>query len=466
MELYERLEQIMIKLRPAFSRQATFEWFVLLLWGVLLSTQPPAITSYLNALGLSEGYYAQALHWFHSNGFSIDDLCYRWGCWLREHPHVRRLKGQPVYVGDGVKVGKEGRKMPGVKRLHQESEDVSKPKWIRGHYFSALGLLLGAGGALFATPIGLKLHDGIEAVEADAQTTLVEKMATLCVQFMVKGGYAVLDAYYASAKVLNPFRAHGLHLISRARITTVGHAAFCRRPGKHGPGRPREWGSEVKLRELFAPVEDCAEASVWLYGQAMTVYYQCFEFYWDSADELVLFVLTQLPTGKQIILLSSDLSLTGAEVIEAYGWRFKIEVSFRTLIQLLGGFCYRFWLKSMKTTSKWPENLRLADYCEDFQRQVARKVEAFERFINLNAIALGLLQVLALEMPNHVWMHFPLWFRTLPKHGYPSEQIVRLSLQNQQEMNLSRSTSTLLLAKLLDDKHESPKEPDKATLAA
>ena len=120
----------------------------------------------------------------------------------------------------------------------------------------------------------------------------------------------------------------------------------------------------------------------------------------------------------------------------------------------------------MKTTSKWPENLRLADYCEDFQRQVVRKVEAFERFINLNAIALGVLQVLALEMPNHVWAHFPLWFRTLPKHGYPSEQIVRLSLQNQPEMNLSRSTSALLLAKLLDDKHESSKEPDKATLAA
>ena len=102
---------------------------------------------------------------------------------------------------------------------------------------------------------------------------------------------------------------------------------------------------------------------------------------------MVLFVLTQLPTGKQIILLSSDLNLTGAEVIEVYGWRFKIEVSFRTLIQLLGGFCYRFWLKSMKTVSKWPQNLTLANYDEDFQRQVTRKVETFERFINLNAIA-------------------------------------------------------------------------------
>lgn len=46
---------------------------------------------------------------------------------------------------DGIKVSKEGRQMPGVKRLHQESANVNKPEWIRGHYFSALGLLLGQG---------------------------------------------------------------------------------------------------------------------------------------------------------------------------------------------------------------------------------------------------------------------------------------------------------------------------------
>jgi hypothetical protein len=51
MELYNRLEQIILEMRPAFKREATFEWFVSLLWGVLLTTQPPAVTSYLNALG-------------------------------------------------------------------------------------------------------------------------------------------------------------------------------------------------------------------------------------------------------------------------------------------------------------------------------------------------------------------------------------------------------------------------------
>ena len=70
MELHQRLEQILGVLRPAFSREASFRWFVLLVWGVLLNTQPPAVTSYLNAIGLGEGYYSQALHWFESSADS------------------------------------------------------------------------------------------------------------------------------------------------------------------------------------------------------------------------------------------------------------------------------------------------------------------------------------------------------------------------------------------------------------
>ena len=127
------------------------------------------------------------------------------------------------------------------------------PSGYAGHYFSAFGLLIGQAQALFAAPIVLQLHDGIDPVQSDESLTLVDKMAGLCVQFMAPGSYALLDAYYASAKVLQPFRTAGLHLISRARISTVAHAAFSARPGKHRPGRPRKWGSPVPLRALFAP---------------------------------------------------------------------------------------------------------------------------------------------------------------------------------------------------------------------
>ncbi|MEL7330377.1 MAG: hypothetical protein AAGJ69_11180, partial [Cyanobacteria bacterium J06559_1] len=426
-----------------------------------LSEQSPAVSSYVNGIGLSEGYYHQALHWFHSSAFSIDQLCYRWGEWLRSSAYSKRLRGQLVYVGDGIKVGKEGRQMPGVKGLHQESADVHKPTWLRGHYFSALGLLQGGGKALFAVPIHLKLHDGIEPARvAPDERTLVDKMADLCMEQMAPGSYGLLDAYYATAKVLKPFRQQGLHLISRARISTVACAAFCRGTGKQGPGRPRKWGSQIKLKDLFAPKEHCSKAAVWLYGKSVTVHYQTFLFHWDDADELVLFVLTQLPCGRRIILLSSDINLTGTEVIEAYGWRFKIEVTFRTLVLLLGGFAYRFWLQLMDPASRWPERFKLDDYHPFERLLIEQKVEAFERFVNLNAIALGLLQILALEMPQQVWASFPRWFRTLPKHGYPSEQIVRISLQQQRDRILAESTPQLILAKLLASKIEAYKSTD------
>lgn len=453
MKLYQRIEQILLQFRPVFSREATFKWFVLLFWSVVLSTQSPAVTSYLNALGLGEGYYHQALHWFHSSAFCVDSLCTAWGEWLSEHRFVSRLQGERLYVGDGIKVGKEGRKMPGVKGLHQESTDVSKPEWIRGHYFNALGLLMGSSAAVFAVPIAFKLHDGIEASDAESQTlTLVDKMARLCIRYIRAGSYVVLDAYYASAKVLQPFRAHGLHLISRVRISTVAHAAFSPISNKRGRGRPRKWGSEIPLKALFEPWEVCPKAVVWLYGQETTVYYQCFKLFWDSPNAPVLFVLTQLPNGKQLILLSSDVTLSGNQVIETYGKRFKIEVCFRTFVLLLGGFAYQFWLKLMDTTPQFPPNLCLADYAPAKQRQIQQKVEAFERFVNLNAIVLGVLQVLALELPQSIWNNFPRWFRTLPEHGYPTEQIVRLTLQHQYPMIFSRSRPTLLLPQLLADK--------------
>ena len=60
MRILHQVEEILSELRPAFSRQAAKRWFVLLMWGVLLCTQEPAVTSYLNAIGLSEYYYHHA----------------------------------------------------------------------------------------------------------------------------------------------------------------------------------------------------------------------------------------------------------------------------------------------------------------------------------------------------------------------------------------------------------------------
>jgi hypothetical protein len=93
-------------------------------------------------------------------------------------------------------------------------------------------------------------------------------------------------------------------------------------------------------------------------------------------------------------------------------------------------------------------------------------VEAFERLINLNAIALGILQVLARELPTSVWSYFPHWFRTLPNHGYPTERIVQLALQHQAKVIFSQSPPTLLLFKFLEAKLDPLHPPEIPTIGS
>jgi hypothetical protein len=454
MQLFLRVEQILQALRPAFRRQAAFNWFVLLLWGILLSTQPAAITSYLNAIGLGEAYYHQALHWFRSSAWSIAELSECWETWLRGHAKVHHLNGHPVYVGDGIKVGKEGRKMPGVKRLHQESANVSKSEWIRGHYFGALALLMGTKDALFAVPVAIELQDGIRMDEPES-LSLVDKMARLGGRLLPSGAYLLLDAYFAAANLLGPLRAQNIHVITRMRSSSVAYQPVAVTPGPRQRGRPRKWGEKVKLNELFAQVQPLEGGPLSLYGKKVTPNVFSIQLHWDCPKNLVQFVLAQWPDGKQLILLSTDVSLSARDVIEAYSWRFKIEVSFRALVQLLGAFCYRFWLKRLSKTPHWPETLDLKSHSKEFGQEVERVVEAFERFVTVHGIALGILQVLSLEMADSIWILFPRWFRTLPNHGYPSEQIVRLTLHHCGERILRRSASGLLLHQFLNEKKRS-----------
>lgn len=66
-------------------------------------------------------------------------------------------------MGDGVKQSKEGRRMPGVKKLFQESENSAKPEYIHGHMFGGLGILAGSIRSRAFIPLSIRLHDGLQA---------------------------------------------------------------------------------------------------------------------------------------------------------------------------------------------------------------------------------------------------------------------------------------------------------------
>ena len=163
-------------------------------------------------------------------------------------------------------------------------------------------------------------------------------MAALCVRLATEGSDVVLDAFFAAGNLIAKFRENQLHMIGRVRINTVGKHPLPPPSPERGRGEPRIWGERIKLRTLFASTSEFIISTVRLYGKQVTVSYHTIDLHYRSPQHLVRFVLTVLPCGKQMILLSTDIALSGSEIIEACGWRFKIEVTFRAVPNAVMGF--------------------------------------------------------------------------------------------------------------------------------
>ena len=152
-------------------------------------------------------------------------------------------------------------------------------------------------------------------------------MSSLWVELIHAGSYIILDAKFASKELIKEFRKHKLHLITRVRINAVGKYPSPTPPLKRSRGRSRVWGESVKLRNLFDEKDCLTTETLLLYGKMVTLKYCCCDLHWDSSVERVRFVLAVSSEAKQIILLSTDLTLSAAEILTAYSWRFKIEVT-------------------------------------------------------------------------------------------------------------------------------------------
>jgi len=155
MNLWQQWWQHFQQLRPAFSRQRTFLWFAVCTIGMTIRGDLAGVTSIVRALGLNGDYYERLLSCFHSSGINLELLYTIWGNFVIQccNDFLFRVNGRLVLLGDGIKVAKSGKKMPGVKKLHQESESNTKPEFIFGHSCQAIGLVVGKASTLFSIPI-------------------------------------------------------------------------------------------------------------------------------------------------------------------------------------------------------------------------------------------------------------------------------------------------------------------------
>src|SRR5665811_1537232 len=80
---------------------------------------------------------------FRSKAYRYDALLSAWQNFVVNQDRSVKVSERAVLLGDHTAVVKDGRKMPGVVSMHEESETQSKPSYFRGQCWGALGLLIG-----------------------------------------------------------------------------------------------------------------------------------------------------------------------------------------------------------------------------------------------------------------------------------------------------------------------------------
>ncbi len=260
-------------------------------------------------------------------------------------------------------------------------------------------------------------------------------MAAELVSVVGKRCIIVLDAYFAVGPVflilqqtLDGRGKRLIHMVTRAKKNVV---AYHDPPPKTGrPGRPREYGSKLRLMDLFETMPGRFEqTTIELYGHCKEVSFLCLDLIWKPIGGKVRFVLVR-DGSEQFILMCSDLQLLASDIIRAYSYRFKIEVSFKVLKHLMGVFFYRFW------TSVWPRigthnvsDLSSVDSRRS-RRLIRQTTNAIEAFMNFGCIATGILQIVSLNYHQTIWGKYLGWLRTVTS-TIPSEEVVKSVIQEE-----------------------------------
>jgi hypothetical protein len=434
------MNEILSSFRDCFSRTAAFEWFVVIVVGLMVRTDTLGVTSIVRDLALDPCHYESMIHFFRSSAWSLESLRLAWQEVVRRIAPLLRIHGRVVLVGDGMKQAKEGRRMPGVKKLHQESENVSKGEYIFGHLFGAIGILAGTPQKWFCLPLFMNLQDGVKAIldwGVSSEKSPVSHVVQMIDQAFVATrtfGHALLllDRYFLSIPALQRLAEKNragddqMQIVTKAKMNAV---AYERPPAKKpGRGRRPKKGNSVKLANVFqSRAAEFQTAIVTIYGKQETVSFLCLDLLWGQGlyQELRFVLVRQ---GDRLsILVSTDLTLGATEIIELYGYRFKIECTFREMKQVIGAFGYRFWSSSMPKLNRYrrkddPDPLE--QVTDEHQRQRIRlTLQAIEGFVLCSCLATGIVQLLALHFSGRTPARFFRYLRT-PSNSIVSEATI------------------------------------------
>lgn len=386
------------------------------------------------------------IHFFRASSWSLESIRQRWFEAVKVYSPLYHEGEFHVLIGDGVKQSKEGRRIPGVKKLYQESENSAKSQYIHGHMFGGLGVLAVDIRNWACIPLSIRLHDGLQVARDWAKSSV--SSASHIIQ-MIEDAYLaaktfgdsllLLDRYFLSvpglirSKELNQEGPVQMEIVTKAkRSCKAFEEPEPKKPGTKG--RPAKKGKTVHLMELFDTCSsEFLQTEAVLYGKKTPIRYYSRDLLWgQKLYQKLRFILVEYQ-GTKSILVSTSLKLEPLSVIRLYSYRFRIECTFKELKQQTGAFCYHFWSKHMPKLNYYRKQdeaeplEKVTD--ENTRKKILETVKAIEMHIALSCIAMGIVQILSVRLTGTVDSREIRYLRT-PSGGKLSEATIMYYLRH------------------------------------
>jgi hypothetical protein len=264
---------------------------------------------------------------------------------LRELGSQVHLFGALLAAVDTTLIPKGRGKMPGVQKWHDHSGNPARGESLVGHHWALIGMVSAWGARYLCWPLRARLlpgqlnplgfvagSDGVQRL--DFWLVVVALVRELQQWVGDRPLRVVADAYFSKASFLNPLVAAGITVISRLRKDAVGWDDPGSIVGKRLRGRPRKKGRVWKLARLLG-AEPVTELALVIYGKEEHVRVVWRDVWLRDITPKVR-VVAIATKGEPILLVSTDMTLSPAVIIQLYAARFPLELTLRDLKQYMG----------------------------------------------------------------------------------------------------------------------------------
>jgi hypothetical protein len=444
--MFQLINNIISGFRKKVKRKKTWEWFLVIIIGMMVGNVRQGLTKVISSLRLMPEKYHAMVHFFRSKAYSIREIYAEWVKTAKERAGLERIGGRIMLIGDHLKMSKEGKRMPMVGVMHSDSGNNGKSAYTEGHLIGQVSGVARKGTECRSLPLMSEVQcapgrkSGKRETDGDSTVTQMVNLGVRAAQATGEKCVIALDAYFAKETAFRAAAAARaedgsqlMEIVTRAPINTVGYEKP-EPPEKNRRGAPRKYGKEVKLYSKFADMSEFMETEMTLYGRKTKVRYNHYDLMWKpieisrknepDVDKRIRFVLVETDgnSSERCVLMSSSRDMTPEQIISAYGLRFKIESSFNEQKNEVGCFSYRFWSKAIPKKKKWKKLETPPDPAAAAKVDDAK--HAIDAYICLATIATGILTIIAFSYDRFIWRRYSGWLRTV-NSSIPSISVVR-----------------------------------------